>query len=80
MEVNTLIDKKKARSKMNVPTIKQLNFMLSRIDDDEQEVLKKRYELATTVYMVNFYDFNEEEKLEFDAVQRNAASQYFGGM
>lgn len=65
---------------MNVPTIKQLNFMLSRIDDDEQEVLKKRYELATTVYMVNFYDFNEEEKLEFDAVQRNAASQYFGGM
>lgn len=80
MEVNTLIDKKKARSKMNVPTIKQLNFMLSRIDDDEQEVLKKRYELATTVYMVNFYNFNEEEKLEFDAVQRNAASQYFGGM
>lgn len=54
--------------------------MLSRINGDKQEVLKKRYELVTTVYMVNFYDFNEEEKLEFDAVQRNAASQYFGGM
>lgn len=75
-----MINQKKDTFKKNVPTSKQLNFMLSRIGGDEQEVLKKRYELAPTVYMVNFYDFNEEEKLAFDAIQRNTASQYFGGI
>lgn len=75
-----MIENKKGTFKKNVPTIKQFNFILSRIVGDEQEVLKKRYELATTVYMVNFYEFSEKERLAFDAIQRNAASQYFGGM
>lgn len=78
---STLIkDKKSTFEKMNVPTIKKLNFMLSQFDDKKQDEAEKRYMLATTFYMANFYDFDEEQKLAFDAIQRNVASQYFGGV
>lgn len=73
-------NKKGTFEKTNVPTIEQLNFILSQINDDEQDDLRKRYELATAFFMINFYDFNEEQKLAFDAIQRNVASQYFGGV
>lgn len=64
---------------MNVPTLKNFNLMLSQFDDKKQDEAEKRYMLATTFYMANFYDFDEEQKTSFDILQRNEAKKRFGG-
>lgn len=73
-------DKKSTFEEMNVPTLKNFNLMLSQFDDKKQDEAEKRYMLATTFYMANFYDFDEEQKTSFDILQRNEANKYFGGM
>lgn len=81
MGVNTLIkDKKSTFEEMNVPTLKNFNLMLSQFDDKKQDEAEKRYMLATTFYMANFYDFDEEQRMAFDILQRNEANKCFGGV
>lgn len=63
----------------NIPTLKNINFILSQFDDKKQDEAEKRYMLATTFYMANFYDFSEEELNKLDILQRNEAKKYFGG-
>lgn len=72
------MNKKKGCYK-SIPTPKNINFILSQFNSKKQDEADKRYRLATTFYMANFYDFDESQKKNFDILQRNEAKKYFGG-
>lgn len=74
-----MIKQQKKGCYRNIPTQKNINFILSQFDDTKQDEADKRYRLATTFYMANFYDFDEEQRMDFDILQRNEANKYFGG-
>lgn len=66
-------DEKKDTFKTNVPSEKNIIFILSRVKDKRQ-----RYTLMKNIYMSNFYDCSARELEMLDGMFRNESRLFYG--